>query len=176
MKRILVIGSTGAGKTTLAQQLAETLDLHHIELDSLFWGPGWSETPREQFYAQLTPQISRDRWVIDGNYSFAREFVWPRADTAVWLDYPLPIILWRLFRRTVRRTVSQEELWNGNQERFTNQFLSSDSLFLFAIKSKKKHRLQYPQLFNSPDYTHLQVLHHHSPKQTSDWLETLAAC
>jgi adenylate kinase family enzyme len=176
MKRILVIGSTGVGKTTLAINLAQTLNLNHIELDSLFWGPDWTPTPKGQFKEKLALQMASNQWVIDGNYSFARELIWPQADTAVWLDYPLPIILWRLFRRTLRRTFNQEHLWNGNQERFTNQFLSSDSLFLYAIKSKKKHRLQYPQLFNSPDYAHLQVIHHHSPKQTSGWLETLTPC
>lgn len=173
MKRILVIGSTGVGKTTLAGKLAQTLNLNHIELDSLYWGPGWRENPREQFYAQLTPQMAHDRWVIDGNYSFARELIWPRADTAVWLDYPLSIILWRLFRRTIHRTVGRTQLWNENHERFTTQFFSSDSLFLYAVKSQRKHRSLYPQLFTSPAYTHLHLIRHSTPNQTSRWLESL---
>jgi adenylate kinase family enzyme len=173
MKRILVIGSTGVGKTTLANQLARTLDLHHIELDSLYWGPDWSERPREVFAAELAELLDKDRWVIDGNYNWARDLIWPHADTAVWLDYPLPIILWRLLLRTLRRTLSQEELWNGNREHFTNQFLSSDSLFLYALKSKKKHHQRYPKLFQSPQFAHLTVIHHHLPKQTKIWLKTL---
>lgn len=170
-----MLGPTGAGKTTLARQLAQTFDLHHIELDSLFWGPNWSEKPKEAFFAQLAPQIARERWVIDGNYSFAREVIWPKADTAVWLDYPLPIIFWRLFWRTLRRTIGRERLWNDNRERLATQFLSRDSLFLWAIKSQKKHRTLYPQLFDSPAYSDLALIRNRTPGQTERWLKSLPA-
>jgi len=173
MYRIVVIGSTGAGKTTLAKQLAKSLNLHHIELDSLFWGPGWSESPKSKFANNLKSQMAPGRWVADGNYSFARDLIWPFADTAVWLDYPLPIIFWRLFLRTLRRTIGREQLWNGNRERFINQFFSRESLFLYAIKSKKKHCLRYPNLLNRPEYQHIFLIHHNHPNQTTCWLNSL---
>ncbi len=172
MKWILILGPTGAGKTTLAKRLASNLHLNHIELDSLHWGPGWSETPKEQFLVQLTQKMATNRCVIDGNYSFARKTIWPKADTAIWLDYPLPIILWRLFHRTIRRTISQEELWNGNREQFRNQFFSKESLFLWAIKSQRKHRTQYPTLFSSPAYNHIRLFRHRHPSDTNRWLKT----
>jgi adenylate kinase family enzyme len=158
------------GKTTLAGQLAERLDLTHIELDSIFWGPDWTERPKEEFRVLLAEKMADERWVIDGNYSFARPLVWPVADTAVWLDYALPVVFWRLFWRTIRRTLGQEELWNGNRERFRNQFLSSDSLFLWSVKSQRKHRSQYPALFASAEYGHLTLFRHRWPGETAQWL------
>lgn len=174
MKKVVILGPSGAGKTTLAGQLAERFNMHHIELDSLHWGPGWSERPKDEFLADLAREMAHESWVVDGNYSFARELIWPEADTAVWLDYPLSVILWRLLSRTLRRTVGRQALWNGNRERFWVQFLSKESLFLWAVKSQAKHRRRYPPLFASELYAHIQLIHHHRPAETRQWLAAIS--
>jgi adenylate kinase family enzyme len=107
LERILVVGTTGSGKTTLAGRIAERLGYAHIEQDALNWGSDWTMRPNELFL-DLVDQATRGRfWVIDGNYSRSQAITWPRADIVVWLDYPLPLTLWRLWWRTLRRTLGR---------------------------------------------------------------------
>jgi len=115
-KRIAVIGVTGSGKTTLAGDLARTLGISQVELDALRFGPGWSEPPNEVFRERVAKALQIAGWVTDGNYSMLRDIIWKQADTVVWLDYPFLVCFWRLLRRTLRRVVLQEELWNNNRE------------------------------------------------------------
>ncbi|MAU01480.1 MAG: adenylate kinase, partial [Anaerolineaceae bacterium] len=81
--RIVVVGTSGSGKTTLAQQLAACLGYPHIELDSLHWGPNWTEAP--DFAQKVAQAVERPYWVLDGNYSRVRQIIWSQADTIVWL-------------------------------------------------------------------------------------------
>ncbi len=164
-RRISIIGLTGSGKTTLARQLSARLGLVHVELDALHWEPNWGEPPLEIFRERVAQALSGESWVIDGNYSKVRDLIWSRADTVIWLDYRLPFVL--------RRVLYQERLWNGNRERFAAQFLSRDSLFLWAIKSNRKQHREYPLLFQRPDYSHLTVIHLTSPRRTERWLSTI---
>ena len=134
-RRIVVVGTTGSGKTTLASDLAQRLEVPHVDLDALHWEPGWTEAPTDLFRERVTRALSGEAWVTDGYYSAVRDIVWSRADTIVWLDYSLPTILYRLARRTFRRAFTREELWSGNKERVLTQFLSRDSIFLWALKT-----------------------------------------
>lgn len=176
-KRIIVVGTTGSGKSTLARELARLVRAQHIELDSLFWGANWSETPDEVFLKKVADAIysAGDKWVVDGNYSRTRELVWPHADTLIWLDYPLHIIFWRLFWRTLRRTLQQQELWNNNRERFIKQFFSRDSLFLWAWQTHHKYQQSYQTMIAEQHYPRLTVLRFTHPHQTETWLKQLRA-
>lgn len=173
LDRILVVGTTGSGKTTMASRLAEKLDLPHSELDALNWGPDWTMRPPEEFISLVDQVSSGERWVIDGNYSRAREILWPRADTVVWLDYALPRVLWRLWWRTMRRGVGREELWSGNRERLHTHFFTRDSLFLWALQTYKRRRREYPELLARPEHAHLKLVRLHSPSQADRWLGSL---
>jgi adenylate kinase family enzyme len=172
-RRVVVVGVTGSGKTTLAQNLAELLGLVHIELDAIHWGPNWTEAKPKDMLARTSAALQADGWVVDGNYGTVRELVWGQADTVVWLNYSLPVILGRLWRRTVRRTVLREVLWNGNVESFREQFLSTQSLFVYAVRGKVKHGRRYRSLFQDPQYQHLQMIELRSPGQTRGWLAGL---
>jgi adenylate kinase family enzyme len=171
--RIAVIGATGSGKTTLTQQLGTTLNLTAIELDALHWMPGWTEAPWEEMRARLDAMTSQDCWVTDGNYGQVRDLVWPRADTIIWLDYPLLVVFVRLFIRTIQRIILKVELWNGNRERFKDNFFSRDSLFLWLISTHPQHKKKYPIAFQEPQHTHLQVIRFNNPHQTEHWLASL---
>src|SRR5918912_2891277 len=105
-ERILILGRTGSGKTTLARELAAALDVPHVELDSLYFGPDFSTAPLPVLRARTSAAIAGERWVTDGNKRAVRDLVWPRADTVVWLDYPVRVSLRRLSKRAVRRTTS----------------------------------------------------------------------
>ena len=107
--------------------------------------------------------------MTDGNYSLARDLIWPRAEALIWLDYPLPLILWRLARRTVQRVARGTVLWNGNRERLAHQ-LNRDSLFLWALKTHSRHRRDYPALLALPEHAHLQWVRLRSPRAAEAWL------
>src|SRR5436853_4183216 len=96
-QRLVVIGTSGSGKTPLAGEIARRLALPHVELDALHWEPNWTEAPLERFRQRVEAAILGDRWVVDGNYnSKVRDLVWSRAEVLVWLDYPLSLIMMRL--------------------------------------------------------------------------------
>jgi adenylate kinase family enzyme len=172
-QRIVVIGTTGSGKTTLAAQLARRLGASHIELDALHWEPDWAAASLDVFRARVTQALSPDSWVADGNYSKVRDIVWRRADSIVWLDYSLPVILARLTRRTLHRIVAREELWNGNRENLRGALFSRDSIFLWALKTYRRRRRDYPLLFAQPEFHHLTIIRLPSPHATNRWLDSI---
>jgi adenylate kinase family enzyme len=169
-RRIVVIGTTCSGKTTLAAQLAQRLGVRHVELDALNWQPNWTETPLDVFRASIADALSANAWVVDGNYRKVRDIVWTHADTIIWLDYPLPVILARLFKRTLRRVVTREELWNGNRETLRGTLLSRDSLLLWALKTYRRRRRETPMWLARPEYQHLTLIHLTLPQAADHWL------
>lgn len=172
MQRIVVVGTSGSGKTTLARCLALALGIPHIELDALHWEANWQEAPVEVFRARTRAAVAAAAWTADGNYSAVRDIVWGRADTLVWLDYALGVILWRLVGRTMRRVALREKLWSGNRETLAAQ-LSRDSIILWALRTYQRRRREMPLLVQQPAYRHLTVIHLRSPRETQRWL---AAC
>jgi|OpeIllAssembly_1097287.scaffolds.fasta_scaffold442538_1 adenylate kinase family enzyme len=170
LARIVVVGATGSGKTRLARDIAQRLGYRHIETDALHWEPNWQEAPLDVFRARVDQALTGDGWVIDGNYSKVRDIVWERADTIIWIDYALPIIFWRLGWRTIKRIVTRENLWGTNREGWHAMF-GRDSLFLWVLQSRPRHRRDYPKLFQQPEYSHLHVVHLHSPRETDEWLK-----
>jgi len=90
----------------MATGLARKLGFPHVEFDAL----NWEMAPEGVFRERVSSAIQGDRWVVDGNYSKVRDLVWGRADTVVWLDYSLPVTMWRLLVQTLRRVLTGEEL------------------------------------------------------------------
>jgi len=101
MKRVAVVGSSGAGKSTFARRLGERTGLPVIHLDELYWRPGWDPTPDDEWDQVVTELAAGDEWIIDGNYSRTMEMRARRADTVVFLDYPRVGCLARVLRRTL---------------------------------------------------------------------------
>jgi adenylate kinase family enzyme len=170
--RIVVVGTAGSGKTALARQLGQILDLPHVELDALFWDPGWSAAERGVFRERVATALAGDRWVADGNYSAVRDIVWGRAETVIFLDYRLPVILRRLILRTIRRMRTGEELWNGNAERWSGLF-ARDSILLWALQTYRRRRREFHDLFARGTFPHLQAVRLRTPGETRDWLRSL---
>ena len=144
MRRIVVFGTTGSGKSWLAERLAAERDLRLVELDALFWRPDWRPAPLDFFRHRVECETRDGDWIAVGIYGQVRDIVWQRADTLVWLDLPLPLVMWRLFRRTLRRIVTREDLWGtGNRESLRRTLLSRDSILLWALKTHGRNRRRF---------------------------------
>src|SRR6476661_696587 len=150
--RILILGGTGSGKTTLARELAAALQVPHVELDSLYFGPEFSTAPPPLLRERTSAAIAGDRWVTDGNKRAVRDLVWPRADTIVWLDYPLGISLWRLAKRARRRTsaLKAQAAETSGRSGLPRQLLAAGRGVLTALRSHAGQRREYSRMFAEP--------------------------
>jgi adenylate kinase family enzyme len=138
LQRVVIIGMSGAGKSTAARRLAAMLDLPHVELDALYWGPAW--TSRPDFRERVQLAVQGDRWVVDGNYGSARDLAWPRATAIVWLNLPFARVFWRVLCRTLRRSWRREVLWSGNRESLARSFFSRDSILWWVLTMYHRRR------------------------------------
>jgi adenylate kinase family enzyme len=112
--RVLVAGTSGAGKSTVANRIGRALGITYTELDSLFHGPNW--VPRETFIADVERFSAESDWVCEWQYGAVRDRLAERADLMVWLDRPRWTVMRQVIVRTVRRRLRGELLWNGNVE------------------------------------------------------------
>ena len=174
-KRIVIIGTTSSGKSTLAEQLANKLELEFIELDALHWEPNWKEADPLVFRERVEHAIRAKGWVVAGNYSVVRDIIWSRAEAVIWLDYPFHIVFWRLLTRTIRRAMTREELWNGNRESFWwhLKLWSEESLFHWLFKTYWRRKRETPLLLKKLEYQHLQTIHFRHPHEAESWLINL---
>jgi adenylate kinase family enzyme len=145
VRRVSVVGSPGAGKSTLGRELAGVLGAPFLELDSVFHQPEWAPLPQQEFRAKVREATAANCWVIDGNYSAIRDLVWERADTVIWLDLPRLVVMRRLVWRTLRRVAMRQELWNGNRERWRNFFSldPEESIIAWGWHKHPEYRARY---------------------------------
>jgi adenylate kinase family enzyme len=169
--RIYVVGTSGSGKTVLAEKLADQLGLEHVQLDALYWGPGWSESDRASFAERARAVTAQPSWVIDGAHRAAIAASWDRAEWVIWLDYPLRTILRRLVRRTARRVIRQEPLHHDNVERY-RRALGRRSPIVWAIRTHDDLRREIEGRFERE--TERVLVRLRSPRETDQWLRSLA--
>jgi adenylate kinase family enzyme len=160
MRRLSVVGNSGSGKTAMSRDLAAVLGVPHLELDALFHLPGWTELDTEEFRTQVLRFTDQQRWIVDGNYSSVRDIVWARADTVVWVDPPHPVVMARVLRRTVRRVLTRQELWNGNREPWSNLFSRDPtrSIVAWSWTQRAKYRNRYGAAMLDPTWSHLRFV------------------
>jgi len=119
--RIMVMGSSGSGKSTIAKRLGELTGLPVVHLDSISWLPGWVEAPKDQFEQRLREIVQSEAWIIDGNYrSWALAERLERADTIIFLDFSRTICLLRAFKRRIMyHGKTRPDMGEGCNERIT---------------------------------------------------------
>ena len=154
MRRVLVVGCCGSGKSSLSKALAARLGVPWIELDALHHGPAWE--PRSTFAADVDTATQKESWIVDGNYSAVRELLWSRADTVIWLDLPLWLVEWRLVRRSTWRWLARVELWNGNREPGPLGWTDPEHPIRWAWKKHAEYRTRYAARFADPAFAHIE--------------------
>lgn len=183
MRRIVIVGSSCAGKTTLARAIAERRSIRHVELDAHHWAPDWVERDDAEMRRTVDDATRDGSWVADGNYAVVRDILWPRADTIIWLDYGFPLVFSRAFRRTLRRGVTREPVFSGNVESLRRGFLSTDSILLWVIRTHGARHRRYRAMLAPPAGTPrhetvrpwCEVLRFRTPRETRRWLAGLDA-
>lgn len=177
MKRINVIGTTGSGKSTFSEALANKTGYPCIQMDQLFWKPNWVESTDEEFLPKIRNAVSGDSWVLDGNYSRTNDIKWDKADTIIWVDYSFSRTLLQLFKRTVIRIFSNRELWVGtdNKESFKKSFASRDSIFLWFFTNYARNKIRYSQLVDIQKTNKIDLIRLRSPKQAAKFIESISS-
>ena len=173
LARVVVVGTSSSGKTTLARRLASILGTQHVELDALYWGPAW--TPRPDFQPAVLAAAQRPRWVIDGNYSAVRDLIWCRCTAIVWLDYSFARVFSRALRRTARRIVTRERLYSGNRETIGSALLDAEGIPWWVVRTYGKRRREFPELFRRPEYRQATVIQLRTPAAAEAFLAELRA-
>ena len=129
----------------MGQNLSKELNIHHQDLDEMHWLPGWKSQPKEVLGQMIQDEIiSLPEWIVTGNYTTAgRDSIWKDAQTIIWLDYRLPMILKRYVQRTYRRIRDKEEVCNGNVETLRNAIFTEEILLRYILKSHFTRRPLY---------------------------------
>jgi adenylate kinase family enzyme len=166
MQRVLVIGSPGAGKSTLARALSARTGLPLHNLDRMHWLPGWVERDRAEGLAELRAVLAQERWIIDGNYGSSLPERLTRADTVVWLDYPTHLCLARVFKRWWQyRGQTRPDMTEGCPENLNLEFLH------YVLTFRKAWQLRNAGAVASFSG---QVLRFATPVTADAWLRKIA--
>lgn len=172
--RISVIGNSGSGKTTVGRALALRLGVPFVEMDAFRHGPGWTETPDEQFRRLVADAAAGDAWVIDGNYTaIVRDAVWERATTVVWLDYERHAVMWQVIRRSLGRAITKRELWNGNREQW-RFWVRADHPIRWAWAQHHRKRVRDEAMQRDPRWSHISFVRLRSRADTRRFLRGLS--
>jgi len=179
-QRIVVLGNTSSGKSTMAAHLANLIGGKHVELDALYWLPNWTESETPAFQSRIREAIEgQPRWASSGNYiTRAQDILWPEADTLVWLDLPLRTVLRRVVARTWRRWRDNELLWGTNRENVWRHLMlwdSDRSLVTFAIRYHRLKQREYAAQLADPRWSHLKRHHLRTPAEVARFLEQVEA-
>jgi len=169
------MGGSCTGKTTVSRRLAGLLGVPHVELDALHHDPGWQEAPADVFQARVRAALdaASDGWVADGNYrSKLGALVLERADTAVILEPAFHVTFGRAVRRTIGRTITREELWNGNHEQIRH-FFTTNWIPWWVLRTHRHYGREISR--RTAEHPHLDVVRLRSAAEIDDFLQSIQA-
>jgi adenylate kinase family enzyme len=167
MKRILVIGNSGTGKSTLAKRLSICLNLPFYPSDPFYWEPGWKPAPADKVFQQVREVTFSESWILDGNFDEYHEFVWRQADCILWLDYPLSVILKQVIIRNFKWLLTCEPVWSGNSMTLRRAV----SGVRHSIKSYSLKKKNYPCWL--AELSGIRQYRFRTKQETETWLQSL---
>lgn len=174
-RRIIVIGNTCAGKSTLGADLAERLSVPFVDLDALYWERNWQPVPLDEFRRRVDEVTRANGWVLAGSYSNQWDISWKRAEVIVWLDIPLRVIVVRILRRSYQRWRRRELLWGTNYERLFLQLKVWDqkaSLVAWAVRHDASKRRGYEAAMRDQRWQHILFHRFRSNDDAEQWMKT----
>lgn len=167
MKKIIIIGSGGAGKSTLAKQLGQKLELPVIHLDALFWRPGWDPMPKPEFLARMQEIMKSSQWIIDGNFGSTMDDRLQAADTIIFLHYSRYVCIQRaLKRRIMYHNKTRPDMGEGCAEKIDPTFLK----WIWDYPEEKAPQV-LDKLVSHSLTKNIIILR--SPKQTNKWIQSI---
>ncbi|MCW2526628.1 MAG: adenylate kinase [Pseudonocardiales bacterium] len=163
---------SGAGKTTTARRVADLLGLPFYEMDALAIGPGWSTPP--DLGERVHSIAATPGWVFDSwGYEPVRDVMWAAADTILWLDFSYLVVMRRILRRSIVRTVRRERLFGGNRETLASWF-GRDHPAWHAAATFRSRRIYLAARTTAPESRHLAVFRLTNPRDLESWLNRIA--
>ena len=175
-RRICVIGTSGCGKTYVAEALARILRVPYISNDAIIWRTNWQPAPPGERFASVDAATRQEAWTFDGNIAAQHPedmLVLERCDSIVWLDLPRWQVWSQVVRRTLVRIVRRDELWHGNRESL-GMMLSRDSIIWWSVRTFRKRRELYAALFADPRYADRVRVRLDSRREVDGWLASVS--
>lgn len=175
--RVMVVGISGAGKSTFAERLADAAGLRLVELDLLNWGPDWyNRSVEEPMILRESTDLATqgDDWIVAGGYSQLWPIIWPRAEHIVWLDLPRTQVMRQVIPRSLARVASGTDVFPGCRENFFRLF-SAEHPIRWAWNRHRSRRESIARALAEPVYAHLVVHRCHSRKDADATLTRLSA-
>lgn len=166
--RIIVVGSCGCGKTYTGKKISKNFGIPFTDLDDLYWLPNWIVQDRDKFISGIKETASKPSWVIAGSQFSLRELTWPKADYVIWIDLPLPLLLYRVIKRSIKNIITKQPFCNGNYETLGRLF-GKYSIVTWTIKRYFSKKQRYGPIFTQGGkYIHLK-----SKKELNNFLKKL---
>lgn len=166
MKRILIIGNAGSGKTTFAKALANTTKLPLVHLDQIFWCGNWEHLSREEFDAILQEELIKPEWIMDGNFSRTLPHRLKYCDTVFYFDLPTITCLWSSTIRVIKNYGKTRKDMGGNCPEYFDK--NKCELYRAIFSFNKKHRKRYQKLLE--EHTDKTIVIFKTRKQAYQYL------
>lgn len=167
MPRYLIIGCSGSGKSTLAQQISTLCGVPYINTDALYWNSDWTVIPEQEVIDAI--DLEAENYVLDGNFVSHRGRVWHKADVIIWLNYDLPLVLYRLLKRNMGWWLTRSSPWTGTPISLHRVF----SGLRHSYQSHGKKRDSYPAYLASLSDKEIHIVSR--PKEVEALLESLTS-
>ena len=167
MKRILIIGSGGAGKSTLARRLGDATGIEVIHLDKLHWKPNWTSPPKDEWRETVKAQLKKESWIMDGNFGGTMEMRLIACDTVIYLDFPRTICFYRALKRALKYyNKTCPDMGEGCNERLDLEFLR----WVWNFPKQDKQKIEEKLKRSAAGKTIIRL---RSPRETEDFLRNL---
>jgi len=174
MQRVMIIGSSGSGKSTIAKKLGEITKLPVIHIDKMYWKPGWELRPMEEVISMVNTAAQADQWIFDGNNSSSFNYRISRADTLIFLDFPTYLCMYRVIWRLIKYKMGypRTDMAEGCPERFDWEFIK---FLRWVYNYKRDGRWQNAMELYEQTPDHINKFHLQSRKSVEAFLRKIKA-